>query len=515
MVIVITMAYMVEQKVKGHIYLYSVDSYWDKEKKQARQRRTYIGKKDPQTGAVLPDDGIRDAREFGNIFLLQSIAKQLGLSEDLAAVFPDTWREILAIAFYRICENKALYLCNNWLDTAWSEEPVSLPSPRISELLAQLGNTKVFTERFFRRWSRRYAASNRFIVFDLTSISSYANGIDMIEWGYNRDRESLPQVNLGVIHGEPSGLPLFYALYPGSIHDVTTLKNIVSELEILSLDRTIFVLDKGFYSKANLRHMQGMKFIIPLPVRCSVERDLVFAAQGKIRSSEYAIRHREHVYYCIRKTIEIADGMFTAHIYLDEHRQADNREAFLRTLIDAEVLAAAQGFTNKQQIEEYLADQAPDLVPYFATRRSGPRSALVRTTEAIDATLGRMGVFVLITNTELSSESILDYYREKDGVEKYFDSLKNNLFLKRLRIHSHHTMEGLLFVEFIAMILRSEMNVVLKKAKPSDSLCIPEMLSELRKLKQIMFGKKKALSEVSRKQKDIFAAFGIKLDAQT
>jgi hypothetical protein len=41
------------------------------------------------------------------------------------------------------------------------------------------------------------------------------------------------------------------------------------------------------------------------------------------------------------------------------------------------------------------------------------------------------------------------------------------------------------------------------------------MLSELRKLKQIMFGKKKALSEVSKTQKDIFSAFGIKLDAQT
>ncbi|MFZ4618713.1 MAG: IS1634 family transposase, partial [Rectinemataceae bacterium] len=145
----------------------------------------------------------------------------------------------------------------------------------------------------------------------------------------------------------------------------------------------------------------------------------------------------------------------------------------------------------------------------------GTRSILVRKTEAIDAALGRMGMFVLVTSTDLSSESILDYYREKDGVEKYFDSLKNNLFLKRLRIHSHQTMEGLLFVEFIAMILRSEMKVVLRKSKLPDSLYIPEMLSELRKLKQITFGKKKALTEVSRLQKDIFTAFEIQLDPQT
>jgi hypothetical protein len=36
--------------VKDHIYLYDVESYWDKEKKQSRQKRTYVGKKDPKTG---------------------------------------------------------------------------------------------------------------------------------------------------------------------------------------------------------------------------------------------------------------------------------------------------------------------------------------------------------------------------------------------------------------------------------------------------------------------------------
>lgn len=509
------MSFMVEQKVKGHIYLYSVDSYWDKEKKQSRQRRTFIGKKNPETGEVIPDDGIRDAREFGNLFLLKDIARRIGLAEDLAAIFPETWKEMLALAYFRICENKALYLCDNWLDTVWTDDHVSLPSPRISELLAQLGHSRIPSERFFRRWSQRYTTSNRFIVFDLTSISSYANGIDMVEWGYNRDRESLAQVNLGVVYGEPSGLPLFYSLYPGSIHDVSTLKNIVSELEILSLDTTTFVLDKGFYSKANLKRMQGMKFIIPLPLRCSIEKDLVAAAQGKIRSSEHAIRHGDHVHYCIRKKIELADRNLTAHTYLDEHRQADHREAFLRTLMEAETLVAAQGFTSKAQIEEYLADQVPDLAKYFATKRNGPRSVLVRDTEAIDKALGRMGMFVLVTSTDLTSESVLDYYREKDGVEKYFDSLKNNLFLKRLRIHSHQTMEGLLFVEFIAMIIRSEMKVTLKKSKLPASLCIPEMLSELRKLKQITFGKKKALTEVTKTQKDIFTAFGIRLDTQT
>ena len=40
------MAYIVERKIRGHIYLYKVEAYWDREKKQARQRSTYLGAKE-------------------------------------------------------------------------------------------------------------------------------------------------------------------------------------------------------------------------------------------------------------------------------------------------------------------------------------------------------------------------------------------------------------------------------------------------------------------------------------
>jgi hypothetical protein len=258
------MSYIVEQTVKGHTYLYSVDSFWDKEKKQPRQHRTYIGKKDPHSQTLVPQDDLRDAREFGNLFLLHSIAGKLALSEDPALIFPDSWKEILALAFYRVCENKALYLCGHWLDTVWLQDPLSLPSPRISELLGQLGHTAVYRERFFRRWAGRLSKSNRFVIFAITSVSSYAKGIDRVEWGYNRNHESLPQINLGLVYGEPSALPLCYRAYPGSIHDISALRNAVLELEVLSGGKSLFILDKGFYSQANIRHLSGMAFIIKI-----------------------------------------------------------------------------------------------------------------------------------------------------------------------------------------------------------------------------------------------------------
>ena len=47
------MSYIIEQKVKQKTYVYQVDSYWDKDKKQPRQRRTYLGRKDEITGEIV------------------------------------------------------------------------------------------------------------------------------------------------------------------------------------------------------------------------------------------------------------------------------------------------------------------------------------------------------------------------------------------------------------------------------------------------------------------------------
>ncbi len=40
-------------KATGRTYAYSSESYWDKEKKQPRSKRTYLGRVDPETGEII------------------------------------------------------------------------------------------------------------------------------------------------------------------------------------------------------------------------------------------------------------------------------------------------------------------------------------------------------------------------------------------------------------------------------------------------------------------------------
>jgi hypothetical protein len=44
-------------KRSGITYAYESKSYWDKEKKQSRSKRTLIGRVDPETGEIKKTDG--------------------------------------------------------------------------------------------------------------------------------------------------------------------------------------------------------------------------------------------------------------------------------------------------------------------------------------------------------------------------------------------------------------------------------------------------------------------------
>ncbi|MBF0367510.1 MAG: hypothetical protein HQK50_18190 [Oligoflexia bacterium] len=142
----------------------------------------------------------------------------------------------------------------------------SLSSQKISEPFKYLGGETTKRFEFSKLWAQKQK-DNKFISVDLTSISSYSKIIESVEWGYNRDKEKMPQINLAFTFAQPSSLPIFYNVYRGSIRDVSTPGNILKFVNYLKLKNFTFVLDKGFWSTENIIEIQKTKenYIIPLP----------------------------------------------------------------------------------------------------------------------------------------------------------------------------------------------------------------------------------------------------------
>jgi transposase len=68
---------------------------------------------------------------------------------------------------------------------------------------------------------------------------------------------------------------------------------------------------------------------------------------------------------------------------------------------------------------------------------------------------GREGFFCLVSNKDLTLSEVLQIYREKDSIEKIFDSLKNEIEIKPLRVWADTSMYGALIIGYLAQLIMS------------------------------------------------------------
>ena len=107
----------------------------------------------------------------------------------------------------------------------------------------------------------------------------------------------------------------------------------------------------------------------------------------------------------------------------------------------------------------------------------------------------------------------LQVYRDKDKVEKCFDDLKNQLDMKRLRMHNSETVDGRLFIQFLSLIYVSALRKELRESKLIDKYSVRELLREMETLVEIKYSGKygRVLTEITKPQKKVFKALKIDL----
>ena len=354
------------------------------------------------------------------------------------------------------------------------------------------------------------------LFYDITSISSYSTNIECVEWGYNRDGENLAQLNLGVVFCNNTSLPVSYNVFPGSIVDVTTLKNCITYLENYGLREFLFVLDKGFFSIANLLELtktNAVTFIQPLPFSLKKVAQLIKTNKKQLHRLENIFCFKNELLAHTLDKITFEDQHYDVHIFLNEKAQLDQKQTLLKDLINIEKLMLKnKTFTNLKQAIEFKETNLPK--KYQTSFKWNKTTGLLeRNFRIIKQRLSKMGYFILSTNDQkLDKQSILKNYRDKDQVEKVFDLLKNEMDGNRLRSHSQYNTESRLFIKFLALIIQSELVKVMKEKQLFKKYTIRELLAELKKIKRTQLNDTIIISEISKKQRQIFKHFDINTD---
>ena len=527
------MSFVINKKIGSYTYIYEVTSYRDSNG-EPRNRRILVGKLDADGQAcykaeyidrmveagtpldirgqtLFSEQEIKESviKEYGACYFLESIACTIGLSKILEAAFPKHWKELLVLAVYLICTEDPFMYCCHWLESTETLPVGSLSSQRISELLASLpveGRTA-----FFTGWTS-YRKEKEYLALDITSLSSWSELIDDVSYGYNRDHDDLPQINICMLMGEKSLLPIFEVVYEGSISDVSTF---MATLNIaLSYDKTgqkeyLLVMDKGFSKIAYVNAMlavPGIRFIVPVSFTTKFAKDQIKSEKKDIDSLKNTIpcgsgsvrgvtklrtwcagkKLHTHIVFNAMKAFKRKDDLYTHAARLKEIAMEDPGS------------------------KDYQADMGKYLIVRSSATAENGRTVNIRE-DVIEAELETAGWLVFVSNDVDDCRRALHIYRAKDVVEKGFLRLKNSIGLGRLRVHSQNSMQNKVFIGFLSLIILSHIHKVMAEKDIYKDMTMKELLMTLRKLRVQYINGTRILFPVSKAQKHIFESFSIPL----
>lgn len=464
----------IKSKKSGTSYLYEDESYWNKEKGYSTHERKCIGKLTPEGKPVYNEyyktrekmnalmvetetknPGIVSSTTLmGETLILDKVSAKTDVTDVLIKSFGESdAKKIIALAYYQICRGKVLSNADDWLDQRGYSN-LHLNSQRVSELLKNLKEDKINT--FFKHWAKKHAESGNQL-FDLTSISTYGKRNPYAEYGCNRDRENLEQINLALLTSCTNGLPLWYQVLPGSMSDKAVLNYVLSIMKKMEVPKFTFVGDRGFYSERNIKLLSGngYKFTIPVPSNVGWQKKLIWEHRHTLVHPDNLLEDRGSIMYgkTVYKTTH--HGRTWRHIYFDPARKDKVIASFMTKLK-----------TLKDELEDSRLIESHSALyeQYFIVKDTPTRGRKVtynndRIQEFIDSD---SCYWVLISTSAKTASEALEQYRERNGVELYFDDEKNLLDLRHLKNHNEQTIRGKIFVTFVSLIILAQLRKIIK-----------------------------------------------------
>ena len=159
------------------------------------------------------------------------------------------------------------------------------------------------------------------------------------------------------------------------------------------------------------------------------------------------------------------------HLYYSADRALEREKAFNKLLHKLQL---------ELESEKRNAEHERLYATYFKVTSTPVKGISVAAKEeTIAETKKNYGYFALLSNDIKDPIEALKIYRNKDLVEKAFGNLKERLNLRRLSVSSEQSLNGKLFVEFIALIILSYIKKKMQSTGLFKNMTMQELLDEL------------------------------------
>ena len=375
---------------------------------------------------------------------------------------------------------------------------------------------------FLNSWNKnRNHKEQIYLTYDSTNKNCKAGDIEKAEYGHPKEDIGAAVVNYSLAYDINNQEPLLYESYPGSIVDVSQLQYLIEKVRGYGYKNIGFVLDRGYFSRDNLNYMDqcNYDFVIMVKGKASFVNGLIMDHKGEFETNRN----------CAIKAFRTYGMTVCDKLYADDTK---DRYFHIYHKVDRESAERAQLENELQRMEEMMnkskgkdIDFGKKYEHYYELtyhEKDGKRKfyGYKEREDVIEKELKLCGYFTIVTSKKMNASDALLLYKSRDASEKLFCSDKSFLDNKSFRVSSNDALESKIFVEFIALIIRSKIYTQLRKrmaemAKKPNYMTVPAALRELEKIELIRQpgGNYKLDHAITATQKTILGAFGIDEDS--
>jgi len=290
-------------------------------------------------------------------------------------------------------------------------------------------------------------------LFDLSSIFSRSESINLAEKGHNPKHLHIDQINFALVFSGKRHRPVILGIIPGSVRDYKAFDSIMARYDI---KECIIVADRGLASY-EMPKEKGVYLVVAIRGNFSIEdfdmkldRSFIFRDRGINAGMK-----------------DLSDKIL--YMYEDTSLRAEEE-------------------TNR--IEKIEAGEAKQ--------------------EDLAKERNRLGRFAILGNMRSDPREIYELYRSREEVEAAFDAMKNALENDKAYVHTTDGLRGY-FISFVSLYIYFSILEVLKEKKVSEKISAKGALFKLSKIYVISDGARRTLAEIPERSKKVAALFGLRL----
>ena len=347
-------------------------------------------------------------------------------------------------------------LSSLWEDTWQSREwdDISLDHRKVSSLLRQVGRRKMGRDTVSGYLLT--SSQSRYVLFDLTHVFTYSEGVLDGEVGWNPERRHVPQVRVSVIH---DGKQVFHMEpWQGSHREISVLRALQERLRdyISHKGELVLVADRGIASYQFATHMdkEGFRFIMPLRKNFSI---IDYHQQWK-----EVFKYSGRVIGWSEREVDLEGHKFRLLLFWDSKLEGEEKQLWLDKYHDGEI--------SHEELSERLV---------------------------------RCGKIAILTNTDMEPAEVFHYYKARAYVEESIRRFKDTLHMEGTYMHSDDALSGYLFVAMLSLLCHYKLLEQMRMAELSSNWSVEDVLLELRKVRKEPWVDGWHLRPLTRKQKNI------------